>query len=487
VSKRIFIAGLFHETHTFVDETTCLADFTIRRGDEMLHSEGDSSPLGGVLEFAKKQNWEVVPSIDYRCVPSGTVEDEVLEAWWKDILAAWQPDCDAIYLVLHGAMTAKTIRDVEGEMLARIRNLVGEQMPIFGVYDLHANFSSAMAENANCLVAYRENPHVDARKTAVRAAELLAKSFETAKPKMHLRQANILLPPTGCGTDDEPMQSLESAARSMEGGDIWCVNIAAGFAFGDTYETGLSFQVVTTGSAELAELNLNRLEKISERLKKHGRGNDKPLESVMLKLGEPVDGVTILVESADNIGGGAPGDCTGCLRALIDYKTENSAVCINDPKAVKSLRDFKLGAKIKLMIGGNGSCLDPGPVELEVELLSRSGGHFELEDKQSHLASMIGDFVDMGDCAIVRHAGITILLTSQKTAPFDLGQWRSQGVEPAKLNVIVVKAAVAHRRCYDPITTRSFWVDTPGPCSSNLKRFSYKYLKREMWPLQEND
>jgi len=93
----------------------------------------------------------------------------------------------------------------------------------------------------------------------------------------------------------------------------------------------------------------------------------------------------------------------------------------------------------------------------------------------------------MGDCAIVRHAGITILLTSQKTAPFDLGQWRSQGVEPAKLNVIVVKAAVAHRRCYDPITTRSFWVDTPGPCSSNLKRFSYKYLKREMWPLQEND
>ena len=481
--KHIVIAGLFHETHTFVDDKTSLTDFQIRRGGEMLNCIGDASPLGGVLEYAKSQDWEMLPTIDYRCVPSGTVDDEVVEAWWNDFESAWQPDCDAIYLVLHGAMTTKTFRDAEGELLTRIRKLAGDQKPIFGVYDLHANFSPAMAANADCLVAYRENPHSDARESAVRAAELLAKCLDTARPRMHLRQANILLPPTGCGTADDPMRSLEEAARAMEGGDVWVVNIAAGFAFGDTPDTGLSFQIITTGSKELAELNLSNLEKLAENLKEHGRGNDETLEAVMPRLREPAGGLTALVEPADNIGGGAPGDCTGCLRALIEFGILNSAACINDPEVVAKLACVEVGAMATLSLGGKGSKLDQGPLELEVELISRGSGEFELEDKQSHMASMVGDFADMGDCAVVRHGGVTILLTSRKTVPFDLGQWHSQGIDPAKFSVIVVKAAVAHRKVYDPITTRSFWVDTPGPCSSNLKRFPYEHLKRVMWPV----
>ena len=475
--KTILVAGLFHETHTFVDDTTSLSDFQIRRGDEMLECIGDASPLGGVLEYAKSQSWEMLPSIDYRCVPSGTVDDEVVESWWNDFETAWNPDCDGIFLVLHGAMTAATIRDVEGELLKRIRKWAGDQKPIFGVYDLHANFSPAMAAHADCLVAYRENPHSDARESAVRAANLLAKCFDTARPRMHLRQANILLPPTGCGTADDPMKSLEEMARAMEGGEVWGVNIAAGFAFGDTPDTGLSFQVITTGSKELAELNLSKLEKLADELKEHGRGNDETLEAVMLRLHESTNGLTALIEPSDNIGGGAPGDCTGCLRALIDFKIENSGVCINDPETVTKLSGGEIGSKATLPIGGKGSKLDLGPLELEVELISRGSGQFELEDKQSHMASMVGDFADMGDCAVVRHGGVTILLTSRKTVPFDLGQWRSQGIDPAKFNVIVVKAAVAHRKVYDPITTRSFWVDTPGPCSSNLKRLPYKYAR----------
>ena len=226
------------------------------------------------------------------------------------------------------------------------------------------------------------------------------------------------------------------------------------------------------------------LEQLAEERKEHGLGKEKSPEEVMPRLSETADGPTLLIESADNVGGGAPGDCTGCLRALIAEKVENAVVCINDPGAVTRLKALEKGSKVTLSIGGKGSRLDHGPLELEVELLSTSNGRFELEDKQSHLASMTGDFVDMGNCALVRHSGITILLTSRKTPPFDLGQWHSQGVDPQKLDVIVVKAAVAHKRAYDPITARSFWVDTPGPCSSNLNRFPYEHLKREMWPLK---
>jgi microcystin degradation protein MlrC len=89
----------------------------------------------------------------------------------------------------------------------------------------------------------------------------------------------------------------------------------------------------------------------------------------------------------------------------------------------------------------------------------------------------------MGPCAVVRHGGLTILLTSHKTPPFDLGQWRSQGVEPTQFSVIVAKAAVAHRRAYDSIAARMWWVDTPGPCTSDLSALPYRQLRRPIFPL----
>ena len=84
---------------------------------------------------------------------------------------------------------------------------------------------------------------------------------------------------------------------------------------------------------------------------------------------------------------------------------------------------------------------------------------------------MCGSHFDMGPCAVVRHTGVTILLTSRKTPPFDLGQWRSQGIAPEELSVIGVKAAVAHRKVYDPIAGTHFTVGTRGPCSSDLRQF----------------
>ena len=91
----------------------------------------------------------------------------------------------------------------------------------------------------------------------------------------------------------------------------------------------------------------------------------------------------------------------------------------------------------------------------------------------------------MGRCAVVRHKGVTILLTSRRTPPFDLGQWRSQGIQPEKLSVIAVKAAVAHRKAYDPIAGAHYTVETPGPCSSNLKQFPFQHVKRPIYPLDD--
>jgi microcystin degradation protein MlrC len=98
---------------------------------------------------------------------------------------------------------------------------------------------------------------------------------------------------------------------------------------------------------------------------------------------------------------------------------------------------------------------------------------------------MTGSVFHMGPTAVVRHAGVTILLTSYRTAPFDLGQWRSLGIDPENFSFIGVKAAVAHRAAYDPISARSYWVDTPGPCTSNLKSLPFKHILRPVFPLDD--
>lgn len=486
---RILLAGLFHETHTFLEGTTGLDSFFIRRGVALLQTKGDASPMGGVLELAETFGWDILPTVDYRAQPSAMVEDAVIEAFWNDLASHAAPELergvDGIYLVLHGAMVSQSLVDVEGEILERLRALPGAAgVPIFGVFDLHANFTARMAALSDCLVGYRENPHTDAREAGCDAAKLLQRCLTThTRPRQQFAHPPLMWPPTGTGTAGDPMKTLEAMAREMEKEPgIWSVSVVAGFSFADTPDTGVSFVISATTDTTA---HLERLCAKAWELRENGNVTEPPLAEVMPQLSPPPPGLTVLVEPSDNIGGGAPGDGTGILRALLHWRVPNAAVCIADAAAVAALQSVPAGGRALVSIGGKGSRLDAGPVELEVEVVSRSDGKFELEDKQSHLASMNGNFIDMGPTVVARHKELTLLLTSRKTPPFDLGQWRSQGLDPAAFSVIGVKAAVAHRRAYDGIAARMIWVDTPGPCSSHLKNLPFKNVKRPVWPLDE--
>ena len=486
---RILLAGLFHETHTFLEGTTSLADFTLRRGDEVLALKGDASPFGGVLDLAVEFGWEILPMVDYRAQPSALVEDLVIETFWADFEEHATPHLtagvDGIFLVLHGAMVSQSHDDVEGELLQRLRALPGAgHVPIFGVFDLHANFTPRMAALSDCLVAYRENPHTDAREAACDASRLLQRCLTTGEqPAQQFAHPPLMWPPTGTGTASEPMLSLEAMAREMEKEPgIWSVSVVAGFSFADTPDTGASFVIASTTDASA------HLQKLCDAAWSHrslGNATEPPISEIIGGLTTPPEGLTVVVEPSDNIGGGAPGDGTGLMRAFIHWRVPNCAVCIADAEAVATAAKYRSGDRVMLSIGGKGSRLDPGPVQIEVEVISHSDGKFTLEDAQSHLASMSGGHFDMGPCAVVRHKDLTILLTSIKTPPFDLGQWRSQGLEPKDFSVIGVKAAVAHRRAYDPIAARMLWVDTTGPCSSHLAALPFQKVTRPIYPLDE--
>jgi microcystin degradation protein MlrC len=490
VTKRVLIAGLFHETHTFLPERTGLEQFEVLYGESILSAEHDASPLAGALTAARQLKWQALPAIHMHAMPSGMVRDEVVECFWNHFRskALTAERIDGIFLVLHGAMASESFPDVEAELLRRIRTLpIAEPVPIGGVVDLHANFSAAMAELSNGLVGYRENPHTDAWDAGRRAAFLLDNLISKGRPAITIWQhAGIVWPPSGTATGRLPMLALEEEARRLERvtPGLHACNVFAGFAFADTPDTGVSFTAIIDNEArETAAHGLQGLCDLALELRENGIASDMLPCEAFSKLAQHSAGPVLLVEPSDNVGGGAPGDGTALLHELV-RRNVGSAVCIiNDPQAVVEAQNHAVGSTATISVGGKLNRVAGLPVTFPFIIESHSNGKFELEDRHSHLASMVGTHIDMGPCAVLRYEGLRILLTSRKTPPFDLGQLRSQGIVPEEQYAIVVKAAVAHRHAYDPLAAASYTVETPGPCSNNLTALPYRLLRRPIYPL----
>ncbi|MFZ9681861.1 MAG: M81 family metallopeptidase, partial [Cephaloticoccus sp.] len=266
MKPRILFAGLFHETHQFVDEKTTWADFEVTRDDAILKKLGDASPTDGFLSAAAELGFEVVPTIDARAMPGGMVDDEAFDTFWREFVEraapALEAGVDAIFLVLHGAMVTQSLTDPEGVLLERIRALPGAaHLPLFGVFDLHANLTAQTCRLANGLVAYRENPHTDSRDSAVRATRLLGRALkEKAAARMAWCRVPLVWAPPGTGTASDPMLALKFFAAKVEAEhpEIWACNIVPGFSFADTPDTGLSLSVIYAGDPAVARAVLER-------------------------------------------------------------------------------------------------------------------------------------------------------------------------------------------------------------------------------------
>lgn len=497
-SPRVALAGLFHETHVFLDGTTALGAFDRRDGDAMLTARGDGSPLDGVLEVAERHGWDLIPTVDLRATPGATAEDAVVEAFWDALTSGLEGarqdgGIDALFLVLHGAMASVSHPDVEQEILTRLAEHLGpERPPVFGVVDLHANLGPLSVRNIDALLAYRRNPHDDARDAAVRAAELAARCLANdERPRTYARSAGVIWAPTGTGSHDAPMRDLLDAARLLEdrhADALYAVEVLAGFAYGDAPEMGAAvLAVARPGPKGVAAARdaADELCDLAWASRRAGVIREEDPDVLLPRLLPIRSGTVVLSEPSDNIGGGAPGDGTGALRALLKHDVLDAFVSIADPAAVEATHDVPIGGTVRLRVGGRGSRFDRGPLPMEATLLHRSDGAFELEDRRSHLASMVGAKVRMGPCAVVRHLGVTILLTSRRTPPFDLGQLRSQGLEPTDFRVIVAKAAVAHRRAYDRIATEQYALATPGPCPADLTALPYRRRPRPAFPFED--
>lgn len=494
-ARRILMAQITHETHSFLPDPTTRADFRVRLGDELFAHRGDGGCIDAFLEIADREGWQMIPGAAYSAKPAGIIDNAVFEEFWTELNARLQAalaeaPIDGILLALHGAALTDVYDDLEGELFARLRAIPQlAEVPLSASFDLHANFTDAMASGANVLVGYRENPHTDIRLTSYRAAEGLARMLnEGVKARVYSRRAPLIWPPTGTGTADMPMEALCAEARRIEAEvpGVWYCNVIGGFSFSDVAEAGVAFSVVTTGDEAAAQKALDGLVALAIRDRALGIPDELSVDAALLEVKGKNGGPWMIVEPADNIGGGGPGDCTGILRGLVKHGVSNALLALCDPEAVAELADAEPGEKRLMKIGGKSNHqFDEGPVELEVTFVSRSDGKFELEDLHSHMAAN-GKYINMGNSAVVTAApGITILLTSVKTSPNDRAQFRSQGIEPSQFSVIGVKGAVAWRQAYKDMWAGIYVTSAPGPTTSDLHSLPYQKLRRPIWPLDD--
>jgi len=484
---RIAIGGILHESNTFASKGTGLADFAARhhRGDEILAHWADTHhEMAGFIQGAASFAYELYPTIMATATPAGPVTTEAFESLTSELLEALSraPRLDGMLLAVHGAMVAEEHLDADGEIIRRVRQLMGPEFPLVVTLDFHANISPRMVENATATIVYKTNPHVDQRQRGLQAAELLASTVRgEVKPVQVVARPPMIWNILHQNTRAEPLRFIMEDAAALEGRDgILAASVAGGYQYADVEEMGPAVIVVADGNPDLARQEAARLAlrlwKCRERL-----GVDLPdaAHAVARAIASERPPV-VIVEMGDNIGGGSPADSTAILSELIRQQAHGAVSVIYDPEAAQACAQAGIGADVSLEVGGKTDDLHGEPVAIQGRVRTLSDGRFD-EPEPRHGGAT---HWDQGLTAVVEVAGDTlVVLNSERTAPMSLHQLTSLGIRPERRRILVVKAAIAFRAAYEPIAGEIIEADTPGVTAVNPHRFEYHRVRRPLWPL----
>ena len=199
---RVAIAQFMQEAHSFTAIPCTWDQFQaghIYRGDEIIDKmRGNRVEIAGALDFAESQQVELIPTLACNAVSSGYIQFQVFESLLTELLERLESalPVDGVFIALHGAMVAEGYADASGEVLARIRSLIGADLPVVASLDLHANLTAQMVKASDGLIGYHSNPHVDLYETGAAGMKLLLDIIRgVVRPTMARRRLPLIAPP----------------------------------------------------------------------------------------------------------------------------------------------------------------------------------------------------------------------------------------------------------------------------------------------------
>jgi microcystin degradation protein MlrC len=486
---KVLLAGLMHESNTFASTPADRRRFeqgSLAVGPDVIPIWKDAHhEFGGFIEGAQRFGYDPIPSVMAWATPSGPVDEAVLEEVVDRIVTDYRrAPTDGVLLALHGAMVTSNHPSADTEVLRRVRDAIGSAVPFIASLDFHANCDPAMTKYANALVGYQTYPHVDQRHRGLLAAELLTRTVRgEIRPVTHIARRPMLANILGQATDREPMKGLMAAARKAElRPGMLSASVMGGFQYADVPAMGPSVISVADGDPDLAR---TVAEDLADRMWDVRHGLYVPCatpETAVRRAKAATRGPVVLVDLGDNIGGGSAGDGTVLLSEILRQEAAGAIVVLFAPDAVKECKKLGVGGPFEGRVGGVVDRLHGEPVDVRGTVAGLFDGKW-VETEARHGGRRHNE---QGPTAVLQlGGGTTLVLNSLQTPPFSLGQLTGLGINPAKAQMIVVKAAVAYKAAYAPIAAEIIEVDTPGVTAVNPRRFTYRHIPRPMFPLDD--
>jgi len=462
---RIFIATLVTETNTFSPIPTGRKAFS--RGSD----QPDVASMALWREMAARDGHTVVESIAAVAQPAGLTVRAVYEELRDELLAdlAAALPVDIILLYLHGAMVAEGYDDCEGDVLARCRHLAGEKTVIGTELDLHAHLTPQMLDAANAVILYKEYPHVD---IIDRARDLYRLCLDAANGRTRPVSATFDCKTIGMWpTTAQPMRAFvdEMSARERDG--ILSLSLVHGFPYGDVPDVGAKTLAIADGDEKLARRVAEDFGRRFLEIRDEALLRVMPLDEALDVVASSAAGPIVLADVADNAGGGAPGDSTFVLRALLERGIDDVVTgTYYDPVAVDACFEAGEGASLDLRFGGKLGVASGAPIDARVEVRRLLEKHQQDYMDDSRLAPL-------GRSAWIRVAGIDVVLASVRTQVYAPNAFTGLGISLNERRAIVVKSSHHFWRRFAPLATRVIHVGAPGALTADFGAIEYRHKK----------
>jgi microcystin degradation protein MlrC len=495
MSFTVLTAEFVSENNTFKKGLTTLHDFAINcliEGDAALAARGEANTeLAGFADVARDRGWRMIHTVSALASPAGPVAraayDHIAGIICREV-TAHKGRLDGILLSLHGAQVCDFCEDGEGELLRRLRAIVGSDLPISVTLDLHANATAAMADNAQIWVSYKTYPHIDMRDCGQAAARLLHDAMAGSTRPATLRRAVPMLDEINAGRSDAgPMVALYQTARTQEAEPgILSVSLNAGFSDADIHEMGpavfVTYDRATPGAAARAAAIADAHARAIWDARFSGQNDFLDVERAaeIARGFDASQGPLVIADYADNPGSGAYGDATNLLWAMLDAKLSNAVFApMIDPEAAAILHRHKVGDMVTIRIGGK---CDPefggGPLTLTGVITRLSDGSYRGD------GPMIGGLDHTyGPTAVFRVEGIDILIVTEREQMLDRQQLYAFGIDPTTKATLALKSMQHFRAAFEPIAGQVIVCDSGALSTPNMARRPYRNVRRPIWPL----
>jgi microcystin degradation protein MlrC len=483
---RIAVGAFLHETNTFAPTKATYADFVhgggwpaLALGDGVLNTmHSINVGLAGFVEAAETRGWELVPTISCGASPSAHVTEDAYERIVRVMIDGIRTagPLDAVYLDLHGAMVTEHLDDGEGEILARVRQVIGKDLPLVASLDLHANVTPEMIGQADALIAYRTYPHVDMADTGLAAADHLALLLKTKQRfAKAFRQLPFLIPISWQCTSDEPTKGIYQKLAALQNEAVPTLSFAPGFPAADfvhcgpsVFAYGRTLRDADAAADEIAALIESHEDDFDGRIYSPDEGVRHAME-----LAKTATKPIVIADTQDNPGAGGDSDTTGMLRALVRNNARRAATgVIYDPQSARAAHEAGVGSTVTLALGGKSGIPGDAPYKETFVVEKLSDGKFVAPGPYYG-----GRDMEMGPSAALRIGDVRVVVSSHKAQLADQAMYRYVGIEPTEQAILVNKSSVHFRADFEPIAEKLLICAAPGAMPADTASLPWSRLR----------